>query len=762
MWQAPRLAHSTTSSRIVQEESAQVRTSRRSANLPKSCRLGNEARPDDVLGTSKHEESVPVRRLPLLALLLYLAVLTSCHKAAAPSTAITCTTATGSGSSSTSTCTDPVTNISLTISPATVSVNVVTAQQFSFSLSGGTNNVVTWQVNKITGGNDTVGRIDSNGKYLAPSQVPSPATVTVAAVSFEDPNLSATSTVTVVPAPVVTITSPTPPITVKSGAANKINFQATATGGTLNTVFWEVGTVMGAGGPGDATIGTIDANGVYSPPATPPIGSTVFVTAVSQDSASSFASVPVTIAGYSTSSLQDQFAFSISGKSASLGSFVRAGSFVADGAGNLSGTEDVNDSSGATTTPISFVGSYSVTSDGRGTLQFNDGLTPAIFSFVFVNGAKLQIIGFDSTGTATGQAVAQDPSKFNALALNSTYVFDFSGVHGSNTISEIGEFKADGAGHITGGSIDVNDNGTPSQLQLTGPSTYSTIDPGTGRGTLTLTTSGSTLHFAFYVVSAGAARFVGTDSLTSAAGAVAGYSAQQDPNATFTLASLNGSYAFLLSGSGSGGAAYASAGSFAADGHGNITGGVLDENFNSTVNADVVLSGTSYTLASNGRGTIQLTGARAYVFYLGPVGTAVFQEADATNPTIVRDGTFALQQNASFALSQITGNYAIETADLSTTAGEGVTGEIATSGAGVIPSGTVDINTAGTTHSGVAINPSSYSTSSTAGRGIMALSLATSPAQTRNFAVYVVGPTQAFIVQTDPGQPSAGTLFRQF
>jgi len=709
-----------------------------------------------------------MRSLPFLALLVALVGLTSCHKAAAPSTAITCTTTTGSsGSSSTSTCTDPVTNISLTIAPATVSVNVATTQQFSFSLSGGTNNVVTWQVNKATGGSDTDGRIDSNGLYRAPATIPSTSSkVTVAVVSFEDPNLSASSTVIIVPAPVVKITSPTPPITVKSGSANKINFQATATGGTLNTVSWEVGTIQGAGGPGDATLGTIDANGVYSAPATPPIGSTVFVTAVSQDSATSFASVPVTISGYSMSSLQGQFAFSISGKNAS-GSFVRAGSFVADGTGKLnSGVEDVNDASGVTATPLFFSGTYTVTADGRGTLQFNDGLTPSTFSFVLVNGAQLQVIGFDATGTATGQANAQLASKFNASALNGIYVFDFTGAHGSNAISEIGEFKADGAGHITGGSIDVNDNGTTSQLQINA-STYSTIDSSSGRGTLTLATSGATLHFVFYVVTAGSAKFVGTDSL-AATGAVAGYSAQQDPNATFSLASLNGNYAFVLNGSGSGGA-YASAGSFEADGKGNIIGGVLDENFvtggSSTVNANVVLSGTSYTLPlnGNGRGTIQLTGARAYVFYLGPTGTAVFQEADANNPTIVRDGTFALQQNTPFSVSLIAGNYAIETADLSSTAGEGVTGQIAADGAGHIPSGIVDINTAGTTHAGVAVtSTSSYSASSSAERGVIVLSLATSPAQTRNFAVYVVSPTQAFVVGTDSGQPSAGMLLKQF
>ncbi len=193
--------------------------------------------------------------------------------------------------------------------------------------------------------------------------------------------------------------------------------------------------------------------------------------------------------------------------------------------------------------------------------------------------------------------------------------------------------------------------------------------------------------------------------------------------------------------------------------------GVLDYNVNNTVNANMVLASSSYTRPSNGngRGTLQLTGGRTYVFYLGPVGTAVLQETDANNPTIVRDGTLALQQNSSFTVSQIAGNYAIETADLSGTAGEGVTGEIATDGAGAIPSGTVDVNTAGTIHSGVAIaSTSSYSASSSPERGVIALNLGAPLNQARNFAVYVVSSTQAFVVETDSGQPSAGMLLRQF
>ncbi len=487
--------------------------------------------------------------------------LTSCG-AAPVSTAVTCTTSTSSSSSSTSisTCTDPVTNISVTFSPAAASVNVVSTLQFQDAIQGGTNSVTIWKVNNITGGNDTIGRIDSNGLYHAPTTIPSPAAVSVVAVSFEDQNVFATSTVTITPAPTVQITSPSAPVTLTAGAANTVSFSATEIGGTSGIILWYVGPVGGLGVlGGNATLGTITASGVYSAPRTPPIGQTVSVTAVAQDSPTSTASLSVTIAGYSTSSLQGRFAFSLSGNNAA-GHFSRAGSFVADGAGNLSSVlEDVTNTASATTTPISATGSYTVGADGRGTLQFNDGLTPASFDTVLVNGNQLQINGFDATGTASGQANVQDASTFTNTplsALNGTYAFDFAGVDGASGLSQIGEFSADGAGNITNGSIDINDGGTinggsANPYQVFGTKTVCAAPPSSlstytlassGRGTLTLTTcaGGPVLTLNFYVVSLGSAKFVGTDTVKQ----VAGFSTQQSPNATFDASALTGSFAF--------------------------------------------------------------------------------------------------------------------------------------------------------------------------------------------------------------------------
>jgi len=558
-----------------------------------------------------------------------------------------------------------------------------------------------------------------------------------------------------------------------------VNFSATETGGTTNTILWYVGPVGGLGvGGGNATLGTINANGVYSPPLTPPIGQTVTVTAAAQDSPSSTATLAVTISGYSTSSLQGQFAFSMAGSNAS-GHFFRAGSFSADGNGNLDSVlEDINNTSGATTTPISTTGAYTVSADGRGTLSFNDGLTPASFDFVIVNGGQLQFIGFDATGTATGQANAQDASTFTGTPLSAlvgTYAFDFTGVHGSNGLSQIGEFSADGLGNVTQGSIDMNDGGTLSQFQIAGintgcipaPSTLSTYSVSSnGRGTLSLATvtaacvAGPTFTLNFYVSTRGGAKFVGTDTVLQ----VAGFTSQQAPNAKLNVTALNGNYAFLLAGSGLGGT-IATGGSFLADGSGNLSSGVLDENVNGTPapNLQFQPNGTkagTYTVASNGRGTMTfVTTSRTYtfVFYVGPVGTnttAIFQETDSG---IASDGNFTLQESAPFTLGSIVGNYAIETSGISGAALQVTTGELGANGTGALTSGSLDINTGGTTLTTGQTVTGSYTVPTSAGRATLTLN-----SGTPNYAAYVVSPTQVYLLGIQSGQLAVGTLLRQF
>lgn len=94
--------------------------------------------------------------------------------------------------------------VSVTISPSIASLATLATQAFTATVSGSTNTAVSWQVSGVAGGNSASGLIsttvlgtNNEAIYLAPSAVPSPATVSVTAVSQADPTKSASATVTI-------------------------------------------------------------------------------------------------------------------------------------------------------------------------------------------------------------------------------------------------------------------------------------------------------------------------------------------------------------------------------------------------------------------------------------------------------------------------------------------------------------------------------------------------------------------------------------
>jgi serine protease len=100
--------------------------------------------------------------------------------------------------------------ISVSVTPNTANVQASGGSQaFTATVANAQNTGVTWQVNGVTGGNATVGVISVFGGYSAPASVPTPATVTVTAVSIQDPTRTAAAqlTITAPPAP----TTPPPP-----------------------------------------------------------------------------------------------------------------------------------------------------------------------------------------------------------------------------------------------------------------------------------------------------------------------------------------------------------------------------------------------------------------------------------------------------------------------------------------------------------------------------------------------------------------------
>lgn len=87
--------------------------------------------------------------------------------------------------------------ITVTVAPATASIAVNGAQHFTATVANSTNTAVTWSVSGTGCSAAACGTITSGGDYTAPATVPSPATVTVKAISAADTTKSGTATVTV-------------------------------------------------------------------------------------------------------------------------------------------------------------------------------------------------------------------------------------------------------------------------------------------------------------------------------------------------------------------------------------------------------------------------------------------------------------------------------------------------------------------------------------------------------------------------------------
>jgi len=205
------------------------------------------------------------------------------------------------GSSNGSSGTPPPTTSSVTVAPATVSLNKGGMQTFTATVNGTTDQSVFWEIVEATpkSGDVPHGFISSGGVYLAPTTVPSPASVTIKAVSLADAAKSGTATVTIQAGPATSVSI--------TGGSNSVptfgstQFVATVTGNLNMAVTWQVNGVTG-GGP---QTGVISTSGLFKAPNSVPVlasgnnsgqTSQVVVTAISQADMTAMDSVLVTIA----------------------------------------------------------------------------------------------------------------------------------------------------------------------------------------------------------------------------------------------------------------------------------------------------------------------------------------------------------------------------------------------------------------------------------------------------------------------------------
>jgi hypothetical protein len=660
----------------------------------------------------------------------------------------------------------------ITVYPGSATISENSTAQFT-AYSGAMVLAPTWSV--VSG----TGTISSSGLFSAPGTT---ETDTIQAVSGS--NASPPITINVVARQPVAV-SPAA-VAVPAGATQ----QFTSPAGCAATI-WSVTSNLSAD-PGTITNGATNC-GLYTAPLSPPPPGTVTITAISGGN-SGTSTVTVLFSNASLNSLAgagNPRPYVISYNAHNGSSFlIVAGSFVADGNGNITGgTEDINTSgsTGPTSTSIS-PSTYTVGPDGRTTANITMGQeTGVVWQFALTSNQHALMIRFDQSASGSGTIDQQNPEQFGEAFALGNYAFGLSGVDGhGHTTGTAGRVFANGNDTFPMGSgiLDLNDSGattTPTNVtdsELQGG--FTTPDPSTGRGTLTLNcpsfeavlgaNSGipGTLNFIYYVVDNTHMKVVESDSVAVLGG--------DFYTAPATTVNMSGSQAFTVAGVDSSGHPYGMGGAFGTSGTGvldlNDDGALTSPPTNGSGGTGTNISAASPSVdASTGQIelAVNLTDGTDYQFaaYLfnyttasGLTSTAAFLlETDSH----VGVGTGVAYTQTGSAVPQ--GSFALNLTGVVLNGGgeQDIEGQVSTASAGAV-SGTLDINDVAASGNLVSGEPltsaSAITTVGIDGRG-NPLTLA-SKYQTNTLSYFVVDVNTILLVEMDFRRVMTGTMALQF
>lgn len=336
---------------------------------------------------------------------------------------------------------------------------------------------------------------------------------------------------------------------------------------------------------------------------------------------------------------------------------------------------------------------------------------------------------------------------FTNASLSGPFAFSYTGSDGSGFLAVAGSFQADGNGHITSGTQDINSGfAVSTNASITG--TYTVRADGRGSATLNSPAGNTTIEFV--IVAAGHALVTRFDTSATGSGTID----QQTPSA-FSNAALAGSFAFSLSGIDTGSIPLAVAGNFTADAAGNLTTGIDDSNDNGAVTTNHAMTG-SIPVAASGRGTATLNTVRGALSFAYYVVDANHLKLVETN-TIPALGGEAFRQTGPFNNATLSGRFAftLAGADLLSGGPFAAGGVLTSDGAGNITSGTEDFNDAGFVSTNIGVT-GSYAMAAT-GRGTLTLNTTSG---TFTFTVY---PSSGgvLVLETDIRFLTGGTALQQ-
>ncbi len=469
--------------------------------------------------------------------------------------------------------------------------------------------------------------------------------------------------------------------------------------------------------------------------------------------------------GANNADLNGDYAFTFSGISGNgtiSSVFGAVGRFTADGAGNVTNGELVNNTVGTgATSAQSFTGTYSISADNRGVMTLNFSGSSAKLAFAMMADGNAQFIEFDASGGAgtigSGTMEKADTTAYSTAKITGDYAFGAAGFDNvNNRAAMAGRFTSNGTGTLTNAAGDVNAYGNEYSMTFTAAN-YTVSNTATGRGTMHLAfTFGGTpdsMNFVFYIVNSGKLFVMESDTVTSTTPLLNGALVkQQIPAGGFSNASLNGNMVIYLTGftrcTNGSSVPKAGAGLLTANGSGALSL-TWDEGYCGAPSSFTDAAGT-YSVATNGRTSITIGGS-ILVAYLVSLNQAFFFDFDSN----VLFGFGEPQAAGSFNNSTLKGayaGYATNPVDFGVSV---FSGEFSANGAGPTGSltGTEDIGTPSGPNPDVAFNSTySISPSPTNGRGTVTIISGNGGTA----VIYMISPSK--FVAVSPNDPNPAVL----
>jgi hypothetical protein len=441
------------------------------------------------------------------------------------------------------------------------------------------------------------------------------------------------------------------------------------------------------------------------------------------------------------------------------GNVVMAGNFAANGSGLIQGGQLDSNRSGGTLgifTGSSFTGTYTLGTDGRGTMQWittnsKGAISTTNYLLAMDSNSNIHIIENDTIGTpqthGSGLMKPVISGSLSSASFSGNYVFELDGQdNGGKSEVQVGVIHADGNSLLSPGMFDVNDGGTyNSAVQVSGDfALTSNNDKGILFFTYQIPSQTQVVaEFTFYFVSPTDLFFMEISPTDATHPRVGGELKLQQAGTVFDATALNGTS--VATGTGLDGSnATVLAGLLTGNGS-SVVGVGYDQNDGGTVTLNNAAAGTYIADPStNGRMVFTGLGPRFAAAYLTGQNQGVLIGSD---PAVTYGGLDAQTPDTSFSSSSILGGYTLSAETTLDPEVLNITGQfISLNGNGSMLGILDEVDNDGTPHTDQSVVIPNYVVATT-GRGTM--QIGATVGLPSSMVIYVASPSTFRGISTD-------------